>query len=289
MWWYLYPHMTGKLTTSKSRVRQTAKQAKLKAAQRIEFHPLAGTVGQRLRQLIDDEYDGKPYRFARHLAAAPHPRGFRRVSIDTSNVSAWCGGGIIPSAETLAWLGLCADVSIDWLLGFDVPRRRSAREPVGDLAGELRSEVVRRHDRDAARSGWSGIADVVGGPDGVSEVETVDPNVRPVPQAGDLLPDGRVVVRRLEDGKRIQVLASDPAAFLDQVCAWASAEAVTSQARSSAGTKGFVEGANHVLAVLTAAERNDVDDRLWKVIRDRKREVTAERAARRRALLDAMK
>ena len=71
----------------------------------------------------------------------------RQTRVSKSVIVGWHAGESLKSSPTLknAWkLGLAADVSLDWLCGFEVPRKRSDRERIGALLPALRGEVGRR-------------------------------------------------------------------------------------------------------------------------------------------------
>ena len=55
------------------------------------------------------------------------------------------------------------DVSIEFLLGYPVPQRRSDREPPGELARALVEHVIRKYCARSAHSRRDGLAEVVGG------------------------------------------------------------------------------------------------------------------------------
>jgi hypothetical protein len=63
-------------------------------------------------------------------------------------VAEWRAGKNLPSADGLALIARTFDVSVDWLLGFQVPERRSEREPVGDVRRLLLHEIHQLSDLD---------------------------------------------------------------------------------------------------------------------------------------------
>jgi transcriptional regulator with XRE-family HTH domain len=68
----------------------------------------------------------------------------KRSGIPRSTISSWFSKvkeG--PALYTLRELSKAADVSLDWLCGHDVPKRRTDREMCGDLRRELRAYVVK--------------------------------------------------------------------------------------------------------------------------------------------------
>jgi transcriptional regulator with XRE-family HTH domain len=59
------------------------------------------------------------------------------LGVSTSHVSKWCDGGSLPGAKSLERIAARTGVSIDWLLGFEVPQRRAERAKIGSLEAEL--------------------------------------------------------------------------------------------------------------------------------------------------------
>lgn len=88
----------------------------------------------RLRTVVRDLPEGSRTieKFSRALGAPRH-----------TTVSAWLNGHSRPGSRFLGKIGEVTGVSVDWLLGFDVPKDRSEREQVGALRGALREHLVR--------------------------------------------------------------------------------------------------------------------------------------------------
>lgn len=154
--------------------------------------------------MIADQYGNSRTAFAQSLSDAG------KKDIGTTAVSGWCDHGIVPGGKHLALIANCADVSVDWLLGFEVPRRRTDRELIGDLARELVRELVNRYDGRATRARRDGLSHHVGGTI-EREIEPEGLALSPI-AVGEQLVDGRVV---LGDGVfGLQLLAVDPQEFL---------------------------------------------------------------------------
>lgn len=136
-----------------------------------EKHPeLTAVFSQRLSEAVGDS----PGAFE-SLTGVPH-----------GTLQGWLQHGkpyaALPTLDRLRVVAERADISLDWLAGFDVPRRRSDREPVGELAQALVAHV---HLHYLERRGQShlyvdGIARVLHGepmwgPEGLRVVKVDDP------------------------------------------------------------------------------------------------------------------
>lgn len=111
--------MSGKRSTP--RRRQSAAAAKRRASART--HELA-TFRERLQHLVQ-LHGGSRTAFAKLLG------------VGTSHVSKWCDAGTAPTASILHRIAERTGVSIDWLLGYDVPLERGQRAAVGTVADYL--------------------------------------------------------------------------------------------------------------------------------------------------------
>src|SRR5689334_1465733 len=66
----------------------------------------------RLEQLIEERCGGSRTAFA------------ELVGVGTTHVTRWCVDGVMPGGSKLLEIAEATGVSVDWLLGFDVPRFR---------------------------------------------------------------------------------------------------------------------------------------------------------------------
>ena len=118
--------------------------------------------------------------------------------------------GLLEVAEIL-------DVSIDHLLGYPVPERRSDREPVGELATALIDYVVRDYIRRAPHQRRDGLAETVGG---LLNSEPLSVR-RKMPAHGDAssgtfqIDVGNAVLLR-----RLLLVVNNPQSFLAQTADW---------------------------------------------------------------------
>ena len=89
------------------------------------------------------------------------------LGVPRSTVSAWFAAKRVrlPTPEQLWRISHLFDVSMDWLLGFSVPKRRSEREKVGVVWEELRSEVLKALRPRIPHIHAQTLEAVVGGPD----------------------------------------------------------------------------------------------------------------------------
>ncbi len=142
------------------------------------------------------------------------------AKVDRSpRVAEWRRGRSWPSADNLQLIATKFDVSIDWLLGFPVPERRSDREPIGELAVALMHHVVRNYNSRTKRQRRDGLADAMGGRlDDADSPRPENPGDPwpPIPYPGETLPDGRIVTHH--GMMALRVLDVDPLAFLELVC-----------------------------------------------------------------------
>jgi hypothetical protein len=123
-----------------------------------------------------------------------------------------------PDLQTLHEVANIVDVSVDYLLGADVPPTVSAREPIGELGRALVDHVIRDYARRAGHGRRSGLAAVLGGR--LLEVSTPRSKKRgePLPQVPELhshLSDDRIVVHRGLDS--LMALEVDPLVAIDRV------------------------------------------------------------------------
>lgn len=136
-------------------------------------------------------------------------------------VGEWLRGKNLPGFNNLQRIAQVCDVSVDWLVGFDVGRRRTDREPIGDLSRALLEHVVRFYEARADGRRRDGLANALGGK--LQENEPVPAEARKRmadsgfdwPSPGDVLPDGRIVTNRGVFG--LQLLEVDPQALLERI------------------------------------------------------------------------
>lgn len=76
------------------------------------------------------------------LGDSNRERAERLELSDSSRLSEWLSGRVLPNAETLQRIAVATGASVDWLLGFDVPRDRSARTAVGAVGDALRAALL---------------------------------------------------------------------------------------------------------------------------------------------------
>jgi transcriptional regulator with XRE-family HTH domain len=106
--------------------RGRAEELKQLSAERIEAE---SRLADRLREVAK---------------TAPSQNAFAEsVGVTHSIASDWINGKRLPTREQLWSVSQVYDVSVDWLLGFPVPRRRSDRELVGTLRLDLRDELLK--------------------------------------------------------------------------------------------------------------------------------------------------
>jgi hypothetical protein len=139
---------------------------------------------------------------ARDLLATPK-RGDvamvgRATGINGSTLKKWRAGdiGALPNGDQLLRLGLHTRISIDWLLGFRVPKDRRKRELATSLAPALVQHVF--HELSSRREGRRYVGDIVA-----------------VLGGGEIALDA--------DGETI-LRVPEPASFLARVCDWAAAQ-----------------------------------------------------------------
>lgn len=89
-------------------------------------------VGDRLNELIQTRFTNKN-RFAKIVGCST-----------ASPVTGWVSGHNTPGGEKLKEIGEATGVSVDWLLGFDVPMDRDARTAIGSLAEALQMALKAR-------------------------------------------------------------------------------------------------------------------------------------------------
>jgi hypothetical protein len=145
-----------------------------------------------------------------------------------------------PDLSTLVELSRVLDVSVDYLLGADVPRRVSDRLELGNPGAALLAYVVRDYIGRATRQRRDGLAAAVGGrlserevpdnPEYIAKVEELRAKAKAAqtrfrmpplpetdwPQSGDVLPDGCIVTNRLTVA--MLVLEADAQGLLRKVC-----------------------------------------------------------------------
>jgi hypothetical protein len=129
-----------------------------------------------------------------------------------------------PDIATLREVANMLDVSVDYLLGYPVPKRRSDRELVADLAPALVEHVVREAVIRSVRSRREGLAEIVHGQ--LSPRRSESPFKKVIgaeptgTQIGDLLKSGEIVVNGL-----LKLKVQDARQFLEDVCTWVSERA----------------------------------------------------------------
>lgn len=201
-----------KVTQKRTAARKDSRKRSKRPSKRA-----GGQMGDGLRRRLAGlvERAGSLRRFAEILygdLSAKDPRAPR--------VREWIRGRNLPAAESLRLIADKFDVSVDWLLGFEVPERRTDRERVGDLALALSQYVARDYDRRAERQRRDGLAAAMGGK--LVDVEPPRPS-KPgepwpdPPSPGDALSDGRIVTHQTFFSG-LRVLDVDPQVFLGRVC-----------------------------------------------------------------------
>lgn len=194
--------------------------------------PLREEFAIRLRSLILERFKTL-YQFEKHLLGT-------RAKVSWSTIKGWLPPEekfVAGRCKKVDWEEICTpdlaplkdvadvlDVSVDYLLGYDVPKRRTDREPVGELATGLLRHVVLDYEHRPKKSLYlnrrrDGLAQVVGGTL-LNGQPTPTPAERgdpwPSVEIGDVLAKGIIVNRLLLSG--LQILAVDPQAFLASVC-----------------------------------------------------------------------
>ena len=118
--------MPTKKGTPKTRMPRSAKQATQQRNRRRQS-PL---FRQRLEKLIS-ENGGSRNAFA------------KLIGVETPHVSKWCNEGVMPGGEKLRTIAKKTNVSVDWLLGFDVPQYRGEDRSKHTLEIDLAHLVAR--------------------------------------------------------------------------------------------------------------------------------------------------
>lgn len=85
------------------------------------------TQADRLRHVVNQAFGGKVSAFARAL------------DVQTTQVSSWLAGRNNPGSAHLRNISALTGFSVDWLLGFNSPEKRDAREKIGDFTKHLRA------------------------------------------------------------------------------------------------------------------------------------------------------
>lgn len=130
-----------------------------------------------------------------------------------------------PDLAQLCEVASLLNVSMDYLIGEDVPQRLTDRKQVGNLAREFLAHVVRDYERRTSggsefhRRRRDGLAFAIGG-----HLKEGQPTPRPKKRGdplpsvnvGDVLEDGGIITNRGLAG--LQVLKADPQIFLARVC-----------------------------------------------------------------------
>jgi len=201
---------------------------------------------QRLRLLIQEA--GSKRAFARKLWEDVQYRSDR-----TPRIVEWERGRSFPGYDSLRLIAEKLDVSIDWLMGFPVPRRLSARKPVGELARAVRNHVARQYNRHTHRDRRDGLAFAMGG--SLADGDAPRPKKRgdpwpPMPKVGDELPDGRIVTHC--GPLTLRVLDVDPHRFLERICDRVFAEAEAWEDANKESERELVR--NDIRALLRDAE-----------------------------------
>lgn len=94
--------------------------------------PASKVIGDRLNELIQKRFTNKN-RFGKIVGCST-----------ASPVTGWVSGHNTPGGEKLKQIAEATGVSVDWLLGFDVPMDRDARTAIGSLAEELQTALEAR-------------------------------------------------------------------------------------------------------------------------------------------------
>jgi hypothetical protein len=175
-----------------------------------------GKLGTAFRKKLEEliQETGSVRAFARKLR-----EGNASHTDYSPRVIEWRNGRNLPSFETLQLIGKQFDVSVDWLLGFPVPRRRTHREPIGDLAGALLQHIVYDYGQRTKRERRDGLANVLGGKLTDAPIPRPKRSSDPWPETpaiGTALPDGRIVTHYTMSALR--VLDVDPQNVLERIC-----------------------------------------------------------------------
>jgi hypothetical protein len=179
----------------------------------------AGGYRERLRRVLDDVFGGSRTAFAAAIGRSGSRLSAWIPAYGDSRVEA-----SLPSSEALHAISNASDRSADWLLGFDVPERRTERQTIGDLARELLAHIVRDYERRSSgrpehvRRRRDGLAHVLGGT--LLERERIPRPAKrgdPLPECniGDVLPKGIITNR---SGLGLQILEAEPQQLLARIC-----------------------------------------------------------------------
>lgn len=139
------------------------------------------TPSDRLRHVVKVACGGKSSAFARALG------------VQTTQVSTWLAGKC-PGSTHLRNISALTGFSVDWLLGFNSPERRDAREKIGDFARQLRTAICDRLPDTSPGGGiWS-----IDNLDGTSTLRIEDS----AEELSIAVAEAYWLVRRQQDGER---------------------------------------------------------------------------------------
>ena len=102
------------------------------------------------------------------------------------------------------------DVSVDYLLGYEVPMRRTDREPPGELARAFVDHVFDHYEAQKTHQRWDGFAEVVGGK---VRLRPYRKKVKP----SDMLEEGERILNELPFHLQTLVIP-DPQLLLQKMC-----------------------------------------------------------------------